>query len=94
MSVVNLCFMLFNAVKEKVCRKSFSNLCMLVSEYYDFETEKRHGVILSNILLKDLAKVTSPHLGKEPTLSVSRWYFLEILSSKLRKELHIEITGS
>ena len=88
------CFMLFNAVKEKVCRKSFSNLCMLVSEYYDFETEKRHGVILSNILLKDLAKVTSPHLGKEPTLSVSRWYFLEILSSKLRKEPHIEFTGS
>ena len=31
------CFILFNAVKEKVCRKSFCNLCMMVSEYYDFE---------------------------------------------------------
>ena len=43
------CFILFNVVKEKVCRKSFSNLCMMVSEYYDFEMEKRHGIILSNI---------------------------------------------
>ena len=56
----NFCFILFNAVKEKVCRKSFCNLCMMVSEYYDFDMEKRHGVILSNILSKDLAKVTSP----------------------------------
>ena len=60
------CFILFNAVKEKVCRKSFCNLCKTVSEYYDFEMEKRHGVILSNILSKNLAKVTSPRLGKEP----------------------------
>ena len=49
------CFVLFNgvifnAVKEKVCRKSFSNLCMVVSEYYDFEMRKRHGFIISNIL--------------------------------------------
>ena len=43
------CFILFNVVKEKVCRKSFSNLCMMLSEYYDFEMEKRHGIILSNI---------------------------------------------
>ena len=53
----NFCFILFNAVKEKVCRKSFCNLCMMVSEYYDFDMEKRHGVILSNILSKNLAKV-------------------------------------
>ena len=58
------CFILFNTVKEKVCRKSFCNLCMMVSEYYDFEIEKRHEVTLSNILLKNLAKVTSLGLGK------------------------------
>ena len=34
----------------------------MASEYYDFEIEKRHRVILSNILLKNLAKVTSPRL--------------------------------
>ena len=43
---------------------------MMVSEYYDFEMEKRHGIILSNILLKNLAKVTSPRLGKEPALKM------------------------
>ena len=64
------CFILFNAVKEKVCRKSFCNLCMMVSEYYDFDMEKRHWVILSNILLKNLAKVASPRLGKEPAVKV------------------------
>ena len=37
----------------KVCRKSICNLCMIVSEYYDFEMEKRHGIILSNILSKN-----------------------------------------
>ena len=44
---------IFNAVKEKVCRKSFSNLYTVVSEYYDFEMRK-HGFIISNILLKKL----------------------------------------
>ena len=43
---------------------------MMVSEYYDFEMEKRHAIILSNILLKNLAKVTSPRLGKEPALNM------------------------
>ena len=41
---------------------------MMVSEYYDFEMKKRHGVILSNILLKNLAKVATPRLGKEHAL--------------------------
>ena len=101
------CFMLFNAVKENVCRKSFCNLCMMVSEYYDFDVEKRHGVILSNILFKNLGKVTSPRLVKEPALkvlklsqirmrrqAVYRWYSSEKLFSNFPKECHIEIIGS
>ena len=65
------CFTLFNAATEKVCRKSFCNMYMMISEYYDFEMEKRHGVIiLSNILLKNLAKVVCPHFGKEPVLKM------------------------
>ena len=54
------CFILFNAVKEQICRKSFCNLSMMVSEYCDFDMEKRHGIILSKILLKNLVKVPSP----------------------------------
>ena len=66
------CFILFKAVKKKVFRKSFCKLCMMVSEYYDFDMEKRHGTILSHILLKNLAKVTSPRLGKEASLKILR----------------------
>ena len=46
------CFILFNAIKEKVRRKSFYNLFMVISEYYDFEMKKQHGLVLSNILSK------------------------------------------
>lgn len=62
------CFILFNAVEEKVYRKSFCNLCTMVSEYYHFEMKNRYRLILSYILLKGLAKVTSPRLGKGPAL--------------------------
>ena len=47
---------------------------MMVSEYHDFDMEKRHGVTLSNILFKDLGKVTSPRLGKEPALKVLKLF--------------------
>ena len=40
-------FVIFHVVKEKVCRKSFCDLCMVVSEYFDFEMEKRRELILS-----------------------------------------------
>ena len=43
---------------------------MTVSEYYDFEMEKPHGVILSNIFFKNLVNVTSPRLGKAPALKM------------------------
>ena len=37
-------------VKEKVRRNFSCNLCMMVSGYYDFEIEKRHGLVLSKVL--------------------------------------------
>ena len=40
------------------------------SEYFDFELEKQHGLILSDILLKNLAKVTRPRLGTEPAVKM------------------------
>ena len=48
---------------------------MMVSEYYDFEMEKPHWVIPSNILLKNLVNVTSPRLGKEPALKMLKLSF-------------------
>ena len=43
---------------------------MVVSEYYDFEMEKRHDLILSKSLFKKLAKVASPRLEKVPALNI------------------------
>ena len=51
-------------------RKTFCSICMVVSEYYDFEMEKRHGLILSKSLFKKLAKVASPRLEKVPALNI------------------------
>ena len=60
---------------------------MMVSEYYDFEIEKPHGVILSNILLKNLVNVTSPRLGREPALKMLK------LSSKYVWERKQSLAG-
>ena len=43
---------------------------MVVSEQCDFEMEKRHGLLPSNILFKKIAAVTSPRLGKQPSLKM------------------------
>ena len=42
-----LCFKIFNAVKDKVRRKSFCDLCMMDSEHYDFKMKKRHMLMQS-----------------------------------------------
>ena len=44
---------------------------MMVFAYCDFDMEKQHGLILSNILFKNLAKVTSLCLRKEPALKIN-----------------------
>ena len=55
------CFIcIFNIVEERVCKKSFCNLCMMVSECYDFEMDKRHGLETGRIylfLIKELAQL-------------------------------------
>ena len=42
-------YIMFNIVKDKVCRKSLCNLLIVVSEFYSFTVEKHHGHILANI---------------------------------------------
>ena len=50
---VFFCYIMFNAVKDSICRKSLCNVFMLVSEMNDFGMKKEHGRILSNIFLKN-----------------------------------------
>ena len=64
------CFILFNVVKDKVCRKSLCNILMSISEFYSFNMEKRHGHILANICFKNFCVNVTPRLGKEPALKM------------------------
>ena len=43
---------------------------MMGSEYYDFDMEKQHRLILSEILFKNLAKVICLCLDTEPALKM------------------------
>ena len=67
---VFFCFIMFNAVKSKVCRNSLTNIFMLVSEMHHFNTERVHGIILSNIFFKNYCLFQSPKSSKEPALKV------------------------
>ena len=60
------CFILFNTIKDKVCRKSLCNIFMQVSEFYCFNMQKHHGNILSNVFLKNYCLNVTPRSGKEP----------------------------
>ena len=42
-------FIIFNTIKGLVCRTSLSNILMMVSEFYNFEIQRHHRNIFSNI---------------------------------------------
>ena len=64
------CFVVFHAVKSEVCRKSLCNIFDLVSEFYEFNMNKKHCLILSNIFLRNLCIQETPKCGKEPALKI------------------------
>ena len=62
-------FILFESVKEKVCRFSLINLLMYIAEFYSFDgISRKHCHILSNIFLKNYAIESTPSSGKERML--------------------------
>ena len=67
---VFFCFIMFNVVNAKACRKSMTNIFMLVSEMYTFNKSRKHGMILSNIFFKNYCLLESPKATQEPTLKV------------------------
>ena len=64
------CFIIFNSIKDKVCRKSLCNIFMLVAEFYSLNMVKRHGMVLANVFLKNYCVTVTPKSGKEPALKV------------------------
>ena len=59
------CYILFHEIANKVCRKSLCNSLMMISEYYTLNIEKRHGIIMSSILLKNHCILFTPRSSKE-----------------------------
>ena len=62
------CFIVFNIVKDSVCRTSFTKIAMTLSEMFEFEMEERHARILSNIFIKNHCYAATPRSTKEPAL--------------------------
>ena len=58
-------YIMFNAVKEVVCRKSLTNLLMIISDIHTFNMERRHGLILSNMFFKNHCVQNTPRSTKE-----------------------------
>lgn len=59
-------FIMFNAVKENVCRTSLAKCFMSISDSYDFKMETSHANILSNIFFKNYCTQSTPRSSKEP----------------------------
>ena len=59
------CFILFESVKDKVCRKSLANLFMVVSQMHTFNMDRHHANVLSNIFFKNYCNNSNPRSTKE-----------------------------
>lgn len=64
------CFVMFEVVKNRVCRQSLCNIFDNISEYYQFNMRRQHSRILANIFLKNFCTLTTPRTSKETNLKV------------------------
>ena len=67
---VFFCFILFHYIKDKVCRRSLSDIFLLVSEFYFFKINHPHCNTLANIFLNNYCAQITPRSNKEPALKV------------------------
>ena len=58
-------YIVFHAVVDHVCRRSLCNVFMVISQLYGMNMEKRHGIILCNILFNNYCKCSNPRSTKE-----------------------------
>ena len=63
-------YLMFNAVKNHVCRKSLSAIFMEVSKSFGFDMTTVHARVLSNILFNNHCKLMNPRSTKETKLKV------------------------
>ena len=63
-------YLMFNAVKSHVCRKSLGTIFMDISNTFGFGMKSHHSRILSNILFNNHCKLMNPRSTKETKLKV------------------------
>ena len=61
-------YIVFNLVKNCVCRTSFMKVALTLSDMFGFAMEERHARILANIFLKNHVQDATPRSTKEPSL--------------------------
>ena len=59
-------YIMFHQVVRVVCRTSLLNILMVIAEFHNFNIEKKHGRILSNILFNNHCHLFNPRSSKEP----------------------------
>ena len=65
-----LSYLMFNAVKNHVCRKSLSAIFMDISTSFGFGMMSHHARILSNIFFNNHCKLMNPRSTKETKLKL------------------------
>ena len=64
------CFIMFNAVCNKICRSSLRDIFFKIAEFYGLGATEKQCNILANIFLKNLCILTTPKSGKEPKMKI------------------------
>ena len=65
------CYSMFMSVRNKVCKKSLSDIFMLIADHHNMKLiQQHHAVILSNIFLNNFCKDENPKSTKEGSLKV------------------------
>lgn len=67
---VSFCYSTFGVVKNRVCRNSLADVFMTISNIYSLNQTTKRARSLSNILLNNHCKITTPRSKKEPSQKV------------------------
>ena len=63
-------FIVFQTIKDNVCRKSLTDILLMIAERYSFGISAENARILSNILINNHCKESCPGSSKENNLKI------------------------
>lgn len=59
------CSLMFDVIKNNVCRKSLASAFLQISDTYNFDIKENQCIILANIFLNNFCKASTPLIRKE-----------------------------